>query len=196
MGAQNINTLIGEYYSQEKRETVSAFRLNADSTFDFFYSYGALDRFGKGKWNIENNTIILNSNKPRPDKDFSLIKSMNKSDDTIVIHIIDDNEVVKNHVVCCLINQGEKNAMITENGIARFPKQLVDSIALLLELCPDRYSIFNVKDKADNYFEFKIEPWISEVFFENFKLIIDNKKLVGKHPLLDGEKFTYIKSDF
>ena len=49
MRAQNI---AGEYYLEGVMETASGFQLSADSGFQFFYSYGALDRFGKGKWKM------------------------------------------------------------------------------------------------------------------------------------------------
>ena len=45
---QKANDMVGEYYLTGVMETASGFRLNADSSFDFFFSYGALDRSGKG----------------------------------------------------------------------------------------------------------------------------------------------------
>jgi hypothetical protein len=42
-------------------ETASGFKINEDSSFEFYFSYGALDRYGSGKWNIKNDSIILNS---------------------------------------------------------------------------------------------------------------------------------------
>ena len=41
---------VGTYLLQGVREMASGFELKADSTFEFFFSYGALDRYGKGKW--------------------------------------------------------------------------------------------------------------------------------------------------
>jgi hypothetical protein len=40
---------------------------------------------------------------------------------------------------------------------------------------------------------FHFEPWIAEVFFENFALKYLNNTLVGKHPLLNGSEYTYEK---
>ena len=73
MGAQQkTNTAIGEYYLSGVMETASGFKLNPDSTFQFFFSYGALDRMGSGKWVAKANEVILDS-KPRPLHDFALI---------------------------------------------------------------------------------------------------------------------------
>ena len=61
--------IAGAYYLQGVMETGSGFKLNKDSSFQFFYSYGALDRYGSGKWKLENHKIILNS-KPYPGQRF------------------------------------------------------------------------------------------------------------------------------
>ena len=58
---QKSNTIVGEYYLTGFMETASGFKLNTDSTFDFFFSYGALDRSGKGTWKQEGNKVIFNS---------------------------------------------------------------------------------------------------------------------------------------
>lgn len=63
--------MTGEYYLQGVMETASRFKLNADSTFEFFFSYGALDRFGQGNWTVKDGRLKLNS-RARPPKDFAL----------------------------------------------------------------------------------------------------------------------------
>ena len=40
------NSLAGEYYLKAVMETASGFNPHSDSTFEFFFSYGALDRYG------------------------------------------------------------------------------------------------------------------------------------------------------
>ena len=66
MEAQKItDTIIGEYYLKGVRETASGFKLNADSTFEFFFSYGALDRMGSGTWQKQGDQIIFSSAKTK-----------------------------------------------------------------------------------------------------------------------------------
>ena len=66
MDAQtNSRDYTGEYYLRGVMETASGFKLNPDSSFQFFFSYGALDRMGSGKWTVRGNELILNS-RPRP----------------------------------------------------------------------------------------------------------------------------------
>ena len=75
-------------------------------------------------------------------------------------------------------------------GYAIIPKQPITKIELLFELCPDRLSTFLVTDGRNNNFEFRFEPWIAEVFFENIVLTKSAKGLTGPHPLLkEGQYF-------
>ena len=46
---------VGEYHLTGVMETASGIRINQDSTFDFYFSYGAIDREGHGKWSYRNN---------------------------------------------------------------------------------------------------------------------------------------------
>jgi hypothetical protein len=55
------NKIAGEYYLKGVMEVGSGFRFLEDHTFDFFFSYGALDRMGKGTWKLVEDKIVLNS---------------------------------------------------------------------------------------------------------------------------------------
>src|SRR5919112_422061 len=89
--AQNKSSMQGEYFLRGVMETASGFKLNADSTFEFFYSYGALDRYGSGKWRQVNGNIIFES-RARPPQDFALIKSEKSPDNFTTTRLVDDNE--------------------------------------------------------------------------------------------------------
>lgn len=191
--AQKTSSMQGEYYLRGVMETASGFKLNPDSTFEFFYTYGALDRYGSGTWKQVNGSIIFDS-RPQPQKDFALIKSEKATGDFTTIRIIDNNEMILRYVDAILKNGNSYIEKSTDNkGMIRIPKQPLDSVALLFRLCPDRFSGFPVADATHNYFEFRFEPWIAEVFFKNFSLKMENNKLSGKHPLLEGELYSYIK---
>jgi len=191
MRAQNI---AGEYYLEGVMETASGFQLSADSGFQFFYSYGALDRFGKGKWKMLNDsTIILNSGR-RPPLDFKLEKQISTAEKSITIQIENNNKNILRYV------QGFIKSGLTEtpfemntSGIARLENQEIDSIGLIFTLCPDRYSVLPVAH-GNNYFVFQFEPWIADVFFDDFILSYSNDGFTGKHPLLQGDSYTYRKN--
>jgi hypothetical protein len=184
----------GEYYLRGVMETASGFQLNPDSSFQFFYSYGMLDRFGTGKWTLKNDQVIFNS-RTRPPVDFKMLVCRSEPGDSITIAIRDNNEVLLRYVHCQIITQsGVKELKTDESGIARFPKENFDSLALIFQLCPDRFSVFPSNPKS-NYYEFGFEPWIVEVFFDHFTLQYQSIQLFGGHPLMQGTSFRYERSE-
>lgn len=188
--AQNIS---GEYYLKGVMETASGFKLNADSSFQFFFSYGALDRYGKGKWHLENDSTIIFNSEKRPPLDFKIINSERNNDGFISIKIDNENTGLLRYVMGFIkTKSGNFPFEMDEDGMAKVKILQADSINLIFSLCPDRYSVFPVGSN-DNSFEFEFEPWIADVFFENFQLSYTANSLTGKHPLLDGAVYTYQK---
>lgn len=194
MDAQQTTSLTGEYYLSSVMETASGFKLNPDSTFQFFFSYGALDRYGEGNWLVKGNKIFFNS-RQRQEQDFGLNNSSQMNNDSIQIRITDKNELLLKHVHCTLKSGDIVIREVTDrSGIAKFPKLPIDSISLVFEFCPEKTSVFVPKSSKDNYFEFRLEPWIAEYSFKDFSLNIGDKTLEGIHPLLDGKKYVFRKN--
>jgi hypothetical protein len=181
----------GEYYLQNVMETASGFKLNEDSSFQFFFSYGALDRMGEGTWSVQGDSIVLNSRK-KPSHDFALLNSRSVSKDSINIWVINSNQMVSRHLYCIIRGGGrEQQGHFGNDGMIRFEQQPVESIELHFRFCPEKTSVFTIEAKEHNYFEFRFEPWIMELFFENFRLQTGNDRLSGAHPLLNGGSFVY-----
>jgi hypothetical protein len=187
-----IEKIAGIYYLHRVKETASGFKLNTDGTFQFFFTYGALDRYGSGKWTVENDIVILQS-RPWSGKDFSLISS-DASGKGITIKITDKNPIFQKHVFASLRN-GEDGSWQTPDtkGEIWFPDNEANIVTLAFEFCPERFTFFTIENKEYNFFEFRLEPWIMEVFFNNFPLKSKRRVLLGKHPLLRGEEFVYEK---
>ena len=181
---QKTDTVIGEYYLKGVMETASGFKLNADSTFDFFFSYGALDRMGKGTWQKQGTQIIFNSGKTDR-KDFALINSNTVANDRVTIKIMDANPSLRSHVYVLLkAGDNQLEGMTNANGEISFSKKEVDSIQLILEFCPEKTFVFLNSNKQHNNFEFRLEKDIMEVFFDRLTLTITEEGLEGRHPLL------------
>ena len=195
MNAQPTQTgIAGEYYLRGVMETASGFKLNTDSTFDFFFSYGALDRFGKGNWSTKDGDIIFNS-KPWPGNDFSLLSSRVLKNDSLVIRINGENPMFISGVYCLVQSQGKTFEQQTDKlGYIKFPKMKIDTVTLIFQFCPERTSVFTITDPKHNYFEFGFSEWIMEVFFKDFILHPVDSMLVGKHPLLEGISYNYKKT--
>ena len=182
------NSIAGEYYLSGVREVGSGIKLNSDSTFEFFFSYGALDRAGQGTWKKQGNRLILSS-KARPPKDFALVSSRTVPGNQLTLRIVDPNKQVLQYVAFATKNGTEiQREMADSEGEAKFAKQAAEAVSLRFELCPDRYSVFPVTNKAHNQYEFRFEPWIAEVFFENVTYMISDKGFEGPLLILEPDK--------
>ncbi len=173
-------------------ETASAILLKPDSTFELYFSYGAMDRQGHGKWAFQDGKVVLNS-RPRPERDFALVTSKVVSDDFTTVKIVDSNaQVLPFFEAMIKTPGGEKYGKMNQEGIFQIPKTKISAIDLFFTLAPERYTSFPV-ESDDNYFEFRIEPWIIEIFVENITLRPEKDGLKGEHPLLKGDAFSYQK---
>ncbi len=186
---------VGAYMLQGVREMASGFELKADSTFEFFFSYGALDRFGKGTWKQQGNQIILNSN-PHPGKDFKLTDSSKTAGAFIFLQFDLKNPVLNNYIYAYSgkLKNEEYPVRANSNGLIKLPVT-TDSIHVLFEFVPERESVFSLNTKNFNHFTFALEPWITDVYFIDFRLTLTDNKLGGKHPLLTKEHCEYIKEN-
>jgi hypothetical protein len=190
---QAQSAIPGEYYLRGVTEVGSGFLIKPDSTFEFFFSYGALDRMGSGKWIVKGNEIILNS-RPRPAHDFALVSSKTVQDDFITIKITDNNELLQRYVYARLkFADTVMEDMADQKGEIRFPRKAMETLSLQFQFCPEKTSVFELS-KEHNYFGFRFEPWIAEYFFTDLHLTIDGKDLKGKHPLLDDKEYRFVKS--
>lgn len=193
MKIRSTNGPEGEYYLRGVPEMATGFKLDKENKFEFFLIYGALDRYGSGKWNEEKGQVIFQS-RSWSGKDFALLKSKMVSEDSITIRITDNNENVLRYVAGSL-KKGEDDSWKSadEKGFILFPKQTITTISLISEFSPERFSVFTIENPLHNYFEFRFEPWLVEFFFNDFRLAITNEGLKGKHPMLTGEDFLYKK---
>lgn len=184
----------GEYYLRGQPETASGFKLNEDSSFQFFFSYGALDRYGKGHWQQRNDTLIFNSAQ-KPEKDFKLLSAKASHSREIVVQIKDVNTALLPHFYCRIKGgSAQQEALTDKNGFITFRPQQVDTLELFLEFCPEKVSVFSAAAKGLRRFMFTPEPWLMEVFFQDFRLAVDADGLHGGHPLSDKPSFFYEKA--
>ena len=186
-------SIAGEYYLEGLREMASGFLLRPDGSFEFFFTYGAMDRFARGKWVKKNGQLKLTS-KPKPPYDFALVESKTQPHDFISIKMEAANPALLPHVFCSIHNAAEGSwQQMNQQGTVQFPKQELATVSLILEFCPERFSTIPVSDTTHNEFTFRIEQSIMEVFFENLLLQVEPYGLSGLHPLMDGEIFRYAK---
>jgi hypothetical protein len=184
----------GEYYLQGVMETASGFKLNSDHSFEFFFSYGALDRSGKGQWKQEKNTIIFTSPQNKT-ADYTLVRSKKQNDAGITISITGGNGYLQK-MVHAIIKSGDKEeqAGANEKGIITAKATSAGSIVLLFEWCPEKKFVYTIPDSTHNYFEFRLEPSLMDVLFDDFRLQLNDNGLTGPHPMDRSKSFQYKKA--
>lgn len=188
-----IPSIAGVYFLSGVMETASVFDLKPDSSFEFFFYQGALDRGGNGRWSMKDGKIMLNSTDPRPPKDYAMVNSKAVPGKGTLIKMVDKNTMILSYSnITIKTPAGTKMRETNSHGEAHFDLNQANEIALLFRLCPDRESVFSVNPRH-NYFEFRLEPWIATVFFSGFSLKWQPGRLSGAHPLLEGNEFRYDK---
>jgi hypothetical protein len=142
---------------------------------------------------VEKNKVVFNS-KTWSGKDFALIQSKKTAEEGITIRITDNNETLLRYVHA---STGTTRADVwedaDEHGIIKLTAKTASAISLVFEFCPERISIFTIENTEHNYFEFRIEPWLMEFFFKDFRLLITNEGFHGPHPMILEKEFDYVK---
>jgi hypothetical protein len=188
--AQDIT---GEYSMEGKQEMVSVIRINPDSTFNFYFAYGAADRYANGYWTVSGRKIILNTPE-KTEQDFILVESRHTSSKKITVQITDANKQVLPFVSILLKGKNtELYAKANGEGEAVFSNADADTIYLQHEIWTNEPVAFALKDKTKNFFEFRINPDIVNVVFKDIILTAGDNELTGSHPLMQGE-FHYVKN--
>ncbi len=193
---QTISDITGEYSLKGVPEMASGFRFNSDSTFQFFYIYGASDRQANGTYRNEGNKIVLSGTKTAG-KDFSLIQKKN-SGNGITVSITDKNKLLIQSVVC-LFSNGKDTVLAETNseGIAVADMPDCREIQLIHNYFPDSPTVIEVDLKESNFFEFSLNPSLAEVVFENFQMEQDENDpdvlYCSNKFLFPGDKVKFVK---
>ncbi|MFN8257265.1 MAG: hypothetical protein U0W24_16335 [Bacteroidales bacterium] len=182
----------GEYYMERVPEMASGFRLNNDMSFNFFFTYGALDRFGNGKWKLNNGHIIFESEN-WPGHDFEIIESQSNTKDKIIFELKDTNPGLVPYIYISL-NDGKPDSWIPFQSDGKIETDFLacSTIAIACEFCPERFTLHK-SEAGNNFFRIKPRNWLFEYFFKGFSLQIHEKGLFGKHPLNMQKEFLFIK---
>jgi len=183
----------GIYYLEGVMETASGFKLDKDSTFEFFFSQGALDRTGKGSWK-QNGELLTFQSPGILGPGFILQKSSKEKHSKIVVIINEPNSMLLSFIYVRLYEDDKSEFLkMGTDGRMEIESDKFTKIEFLFELCPERTYSFEKTKEQGNYFEFTIDPGIMDVYFDNLVYKIEGDYLKGKHPLLRGEEFLFLK---
>ncbi|MFN8290972.1 MAG: hypothetical protein U0U70_11985 [Chitinophagaceae bacterium] len=185
--------ITGEYFLEGVREMASGFLLKPDNSFQFFFSYGALDRQATGRWKQDGERIIFNSDK-WPGTDFTITRSEPGDErEGVLIRLEQANPMLAAYLYASL-EKGKDDSWknFDQRGYVQLPPQPFSDISLMFEFCPERFSVLPVT-KGHTVFTIRPEQTLFQYYFDDFSLALTDKGLTGKHPLLREKEFLYGK---
>jgi hypothetical protein len=168
--------LDGVYSLQGVHDMAAGFKFSKDGTFEFFYIYGVADRFAKGTYTIEGDTLKLKSNKVGG-KDFP-ITHQSKKGDGFMIKATDPNPYVLHNLTAICVKNGEGTPYQSDDqGVIRIDDTSCEEIYMMHEIFPDIATPIKTKDNDNNYFEVTLSPALMEVSFQGIDFHIEGDTL-------------------
>jgi hypothetical protein len=181
-------------YTFHMHEMVAGFKFSTDGKFDFYYSYGAVDRTASGTFTVEGKTIKLKSNK-EPGKDFT-VTNQSKQGEGYSIKVEDENKYLLNYIRCSFFVRGERHDEFTdEKGIVKVNYPHCDSIFVFHTLFPDFVTCIKDDKNENNNFTLTLNPSLAQVSFKGIDFTIDNDSTIScmHNYLMPLEDIHFIK---
>lgn len=183
----------GEYYFR-KTEMASGFNFSNDGKFQFFFTYGAVDRSATGTFKVEGDTLKLKSDK-EAGKDFTVTGQSKEGSGYTLVFNHPNKYLVKNIFCMFLVNGKEQEAISDSNGEVHIDIPHCDTIYVQHSLYPDIAVL--VKDKANdnNRFTLTLNPSLEQVSFKgiDFKIIDDKTLTCIPNYFLDMTNIKFVK---
>lgn len=169
-------TIQGEYYFR-RTEMVAGFNFSADSKFEFFYSYGAVDRTASGTFSVEGDTLKLKSNK-EAGKDFT-VTTQSKQGTGYSIKFEHANQYLLHHILCVFFIGDKKEEVYTDNnGGVKVDFPHCDKIFVQHSLFPDIFTLIKGEENDNNNFTLSLNPSLEQVSFKGVDFqIVDGKTI-------------------
>lgn len=166
----------GEYNLVGIHDMAAGIRLTEQGTFEFYYVYGAVDRFAKGTYTVEGKTIKLKSEK-EAGKDFTVTKQ-HKTGKGYTIKVTDPNAMLAGYVKVIVFKGKEQSVeFVNKNGELHLNDGPIDRIYLQHELFPDIASEIKSETNDNSYFEVSLNPSLQMVSFKGVDFTLTNDTL-------------------
>lgn len=183
----------GEYYFR-KMEMASGFNFTPVDKFEFFFSYGAVDRSATGTFSVEGDTLELKSDK-EPGKDFT-ITSQSKEAKGYTLIFKDANKYLVQNILCIFLADGRRQQVYTnDDGEAYIDLAHCDTIYVQHTLYPDIATLVKDKTNNNNRFTLSLNPSLEQVSFKGIDFKIENDKTLSCMPnyVLPMDDIKFIK---
>ena len=171
---------------------IAGFNFSADGKFEFFYSYGAVDRSANGTFSVEGNMLKLKSDK-EAGKDFT-IKAQSKQSHGYTIVFEDANKYLVKNILCLALIDGKLNEVYTDSkGKVQLDVPKCDTIYAQHPMFPDILTLIKDKKNENNNFTLTLNPSLARVSFKGIDFTIVDDKIITCIPNyfmpMDGIKF-------
>jgi hypothetical protein len=183
----------GEYYFA-KHEMVAGFNFSEDGKFQFFYSYGAIDRNASGTFSVEGDTLKLKSNKSAG-QDFT-ITSQSKQGKGFLLKFEHSNQYLLKYIRCVFFVNGNQQVEYSDSkGEVQVELNHCDSIYIQHSLYSDIPTIIKDEQNKSNRFTFSLNPSLEQVSFNyiNFKIVDSNTITCLPNYFMDIPDIKFIK---
>ena len=185
--------LDGSYRLTGSPEMASAFLFREDGTFEFFFSYGAVDRNATGRYALHGDTLTLHSDK-EAGKDFTVVKAEKKGNGYHV-KISNPNAFLTKHVLAVALAEGKENLFESDgNGEIKIALNSCDKLYLQHQLFPDALSLIKDSTNTNNDFEVTLNPSLAQVSFKGIAFLLKDDALTcGPNYFFPMEKVRFVK---
>lgn len=176
--AQTDKQIAGIYNLEGIMETAAGFRLKPDHTFEYMFTYGAADKWGKGTWKLNGTQLILTSSNKQPASDFILKSSDASRKGGVLIKITDAQGRPMQHIKCRLGGEAGENQRTDEKGEANFKTIQNGKLELYHPIYSVRISEIRLKSSHTN---FLVQPAgdLSEVYFKDLAFQVAADQIIS-----------------
>jgi hypothetical protein len=182
-------------YGFRRQEMVAGFLFEKDGKFQFFYSYGAVDREATGSFTVKNDSLFLKSDKIAG-KDFT-IKSETKKGKGYSIKVEDKNPYLVRGVRCIFFyDDGKAIEEVTdENGEFKTELTKVDKIFLMHPMFEDVPSQIKDEKNNNNNFVVRLNPSLGRVSFKGINFHVKDNNTITCLPnyFINLENIKFVK---
>ena len=167
----------GEYYFR-RTEMASGFNFSADGKFQFFFTYGAVDRSARGTFSVEGDTVKLKSDK-EAGKDFT-ITTQSKQAKGYTLVFTHPNKYLTKNILCVFIADGKsQEAYSDDKGEVHVDLPHCDTIYVQHTLYPDIANLIKDKTNDNNRFTLSLNPSLEQVSFKGIDFKIESDKILS-----------------
>jgi hypothetical protein len=168
-------------YAFHRQEMVAGFHFSPEGKFNFFFSYGAVDRIASGTFVVEDSMLKLKSDK-EAGKDFT-IKSQSKAGPGYVIKFEDPNKYLLSHIRCSFfIGDKRQDEFTNSNGEIKMDLAHCDKIYVQHTLFPDMVTLIKDEKNQNNRFTLTLNPSLGQVSFKGIDFKIEDDSTISCIP--------------